>query len=94
MSRRHDIKVSLNDQEVVRLDELRGDQERAVYLRSLLREPPDGREVATRVEALAILTRLARDNRTTAAIALERALREAEDAVDPWKAFGIEKPKR
>ena len=94
MSRRHHIKVSLDDREVMRLDELRGDEERAVYLRRLLHEPPDGREVATRAEALAILTRLARDNRTTAAIALERALRDAGDAVDVWKAFGIERPKR
>jgi hypothetical protein len=46
-----------------------------VYLRHLLHEPPKGNEVATHTESLAILTRLARDGRTTAAIALERALR-------------------
>jgi hypothetical protein len=74
-SRSHTVKVSLNDQEAARLDERRGDEERAVYLRRLLHEPPSGNEAATHGEALAILTRLARDGRTTAAIALERALR-------------------
>ena len=48
------------------------------YLRRLL-HAPDGSEVATHTEALAILTRLARDSRTTAAIALERALRDRHD---------------
>jgi hypothetical protein len=51
------------------------DEERTVYLRRLLHQPPKGTEVATRTEALAIFTRLARDNRVTAAIALEKALR-------------------
>jgi protein-L-isoaspartate O-methyltransferase len=32
-----------------------------VYLRRLPHKPPSGNEVATRTEALAILTRLARD---------------------------------
>jgi hypothetical protein len=73
--REHKVLVSLNDQEVARLDEVRGDEERAVYLRRLLHEPPLGNEVATHSEAMAILSRLARDGRTTAAIALERALR-------------------
>ena len=73
--RRHYVKVSLNDQECARLDEIRGDEERAVYLRRLLHEPPKGAEVATHTEAMTILSRLARDGRTTAAIALERALR-------------------
>ena len=58
--RQHHIRVRLNDQEVARLDEIRGDEERAVYLRRLLHEPPSGNEVATGTEALAILTRLAR----------------------------------
>jgi hypothetical protein len=72
--------VRLNDQEVARLDEIRGDEERAVYLRRLLHEPPDGSEVATHTEALAILTRLARDGRTTAAMALEKTLRGEQPA--------------
>jgi hypothetical protein len=78
------IKVSLSDQELARLDELRGDEERAVYLRRLLQAPPDGSETATHGESLAILTRLARDGKVSAAIALERALRGAEDPSDDW----------
>ena len=74
-ARTNAVKVSLSDQELARLDELRGNDERAVYLRRLLHEPPTGNEIATHVEALGILTRLARDGRTTAAIALERTLR-------------------
>jgi hypothetical protein len=74
-AREHQIKVRLNDQELARLDEIRGDEERATYLRRLLHEPPSGNEVATHAEAMVILTRLARDGRTTAAIALEKTLR-------------------
>lgn len=81
--RSHHIKVSLNDQELARLDELRGDEERAVHLRRLLHEPPNGSEVATHTEALAILTRLARDGKATPAIALERALRGDVAVDDP-----------
>jgi hypothetical protein len=84
MAREHHIKVSLNTQELARLDELRGGDDRAVYLRRLLYEPPDGSEVATHGESLAILSRLARGGRTSAAIALERALRGAEDPSDDW----------
>jgi hypothetical protein len=83
-NRRHHIKVSLDDQEAARLDELRGEEGRAVYMRRLLHEPPRGDEVATRSEALAILTRLARDNRVTAAIALERALRATPKSDQDW----------
>jgi hypothetical protein len=87
MTRDHYIKVSLNHQEVARLDDIRGDEERAVYLRRLLHQPPDGSEVATHDEALAILTRLARDGRATAAIALERALRGSESVSDDLESF-------
>ena len=55
--------VRLNDQELARLDEMRGDEELAVYLRRLLHEPPKDTEVATHGEAMVILTRLARDGR-------------------------------
>ena len=79
-ARDNKVMVRLNDQELLRLDELRGDEERAVYLRRLLHEPPSGSEVATHTEALAILTRLARDGRTTAAISLEKALRGDQPA--------------
>lgn len=49
--------------------------------RSLLREPQREAEVASREEALSILTSLARNGRVSAAIAPERALREGEDPI-------------
>jgi hypothetical protein len=48
---------------------------RPAFLRSVLREPPRNDEVATRTEALAILTAQARDGKVASALALERALR-------------------
>jgi hypothetical protein len=79
MRRRNDVMVRLSDAELVRLDELRPpDTPRATFLRLLLQGPPSADEVATRTEALAILSRLARDGRVTAAIALERALRDEQ----------------
>jgi hypothetical protein len=70
----------LTDQKLVRLDEMRGDEERAVYLRRLLHAPPKNTVVATHGGALVILTRLARDGRTTSANALGKALREEQPA--------------
>jgi hypothetical protein len=87
MARQHSIKVTFSGDELARLDELRpSGTSRPAFLRSLLREPPREDEVATRTEALAILTQLARDGRVAAAIALERALHNegdgARDALD------------
>ena len=77
--RRHEVMVRLNDDELVRLDKLRpAVTARAVYLRNLLREPPADRDVADHREALAILSEMARAGRVTAAIALERALRDED----------------
>jgi hypothetical protein len=74
MARDHAIRVTLTGSELARLDELRPPgTSRPAFLRSLLREPPRNDEVATREEALSILTSLARDGRVAAAIALERA---------------------
>jgi hypothetical protein len=75
-TREHAVKVSLNSDELARLDRARGSAERAVYLRTLLYEPPNITEIASHKEALAILSRLARAGGTAAAIALERALRD------------------
>jgi hypothetical protein len=75
-TREHAVKVSLNSDELARLDQARGSTERAVYLRTLLYEPPDVSEVASHKEALALLSRLARAGGTAAAVALERALRD------------------
>lgn len=90
MNRPHQIKVALSADELARLDELRPrGTSRAAFVRSLLREPPNHDEVASRSEALSILTSLARDGRVSAAIALERALREHEADVrdDPLAAI-------
>jgi hypothetical protein len=77
--RTDDVMARLSDAELARLDEIRSPaQSRPAFIRSLLREPPSGDEVATRSEALAILTGLAREGRVSAAIALERALRESD----------------
>jgi hypothetical protein len=75
--------------ELAKLDELRPPgTSRPAFLRSLLREPPRDDEVATRREALSILTSLARDGRVAAAIALEAADQlttaiEASETVSP-----------
>jgi|SRR5215207_9610265 len=83
MGREHSIKVTFSDEELARLDELRAaGMSRPAFLRSLLREPPRNDEVATREEALSILTSLARDGRVSAAIALERALRAEDGGTD------------
>ena len=81
-TREHAVKVSLNSDELARLDAARGRTERAVYLRRLLYAPPDVSEVATHTEALGLLSRLARGGRTAAAIALERALRDHPGGTD------------
>jgi hypothetical protein len=85
--RSHYIKVSLTDQEAARLDELRGDEERAVFMRRLLYQPPDGSEAATHGESLALLTRSAREGRVAAQIALERALRTAQQPLGELEEF-------
>lgn len=86
MGREHSIKVTFDDDELARLDELRpSGTSRPAFLRSLLHEPPSGNEIASRDEVLSILSGLARDGRVAAAIALERALREegpVSDALD------------
>jgi hypothetical protein len=75
--RSNNIMVRLTDAELARLDELRpAGTNRSAFLRSLLREPPSGDEVATRSESLGILSTMARDGKVAAAIALARELRE------------------
>ena len=79
---------------MARLDELRPrGVARAVFVRQLLREPAPA-DVATREEALSLLTSLARDRSVTAAVALERALRDDDDVADPWAELGIERRPR
>jgi hypothetical protein len=74
--REHHVMVVLSDAEVAVLDEYRGSAPRATYLRRLLHGPSKQQDVASRAEAMAILTRLARDGKQQAAVALARELRE------------------
>ena len=86
-NRSHYVKASLTAQELVRLDELRGGEERAVFMRRLLYEPPDGSEVATYGESLALLSASARTGKVAAQIALERALRGGEQPLGELEDF-------
>jgi hypothetical protein len=91
MKRPHTISVRLSDDEMARLDEARpSGVPRAVFMRQLLRDPapPD---VATHQEVLGVLTSLTRDSSVTAAVALERALREEHVPADPWGLLGVER---
>ena len=73
--REHAIKVFLSDSELARLDELRpSGVSRQAYVRSLVRGDPQEPDVASRAEALSILTGLAREGRVAAALALVREL--------------------
>ncbi len=76
------VNVRLSPDELAIVDEHRGARSRSAYVRALLRDaaPAVERDVASRDEALEILTALARDGKVAAAIALERALRAREDA--------------
>jgi hypothetical protein len=82
-TREHHVQVVLNDHEAAILDERRGTTPRGTYLRQQLHGPPTSLDMASRSEALALLTELARDRRTQAVIALERALREV-DHEEEW----------
>jgi hypothetical protein len=78
------ILVVLNEDETAVLDERRGAEPRAVHLRRLLHEPAKEPDVATRRESLAILTSLARDGSTVAAVSLAKELREQPER-DIWE---------
>ena len=81
------VTVRLSPEEAAIIDEHRGNATRSAFLRSLIRQGPAPRPaVASRDEALVILTELARDGKVAAAIALERALRldQPVEEVPEW----------
>jgi hypothetical protein len=79
--RTHEVRVALNDDEFARLEEIRPlGVSRSAFIRSLVRGDPQDPDVASRAEALSILTSLAREGRTSAAIALVRELRSNDQA--------------
>jgi hypothetical protein len=53
---------------------------RAAWLRQTIHKPPEITDVATRQEALAILTAMARDGKVTPAVELAKLLKGTEDA--------------
>jgi len=59
--REHHVMLVLSDAEVAVLDEHRGSAPRATYLRRWLHGPSKEEDLASRAEAMAIVTRLARD---------------------------------
>ena len=83
------VLVALDDDEAAVLDERRGGVPRATYLRQTLHAPPLRAEVATRSEALALLSVSARDGRVQAQVALARELREGDERdVRDWVLNG------
>jgi hypothetical protein len=90
-AREYQLKITLSEEELARLDELRPSGVCCpAFFRQLLRELPRGDEVATREEALSILTSLARDGRVSAAIHLERALRATRRAgMSSTRSWGL-----
>lgn len=83
MSRDHEVSVRLDDDELAQLDEIRNGISRAAYLRSLILKPPDSSDVATRHEALGILTSMARDGKVTPAVELAKLLKGEDPPADP-----------
>jgi hypothetical protein len=69
------ISIRLDRRDLARVDEMRGGVSRSAFVRELLRQSGPLEEVATRTEAMAILSGLARNGRVSAAIALARELR-------------------
>lgn len=84
----HVVHVRCSEDELAVVDELRGGMSRSAWLRGLLRSasPVQARPVASREEALGMLTEMAREGKTAAAIALARELRSEResDEVPEW----------
>jgi hypothetical protein len=75
-AREHQVRVRFNDDELAQLDERRPDGlSRAQWLRELARGSAGTDEQPSRAQVIAVLWRQARDGKTQAAVALERALR-------------------
>jgi hypothetical protein len=72
--------VRVDDAELAELDAMRNGVSRAAFVRSLIRKPPEVKDVASYEEALAILTAMARDGKVAGAIALQRALHDPPQA--------------
>ena len=83
------VTLRLSSAEIAKLDEFRGSATRSAFLRRLLDEvePGDVSDVMTHTEVLASLSQMTKAGKVTAAIHLERALREHagdEQGVPEW----------
>jgi hypothetical protein len=77
------ITVRMSGQEVARVDELRGEGvSRSAFVRELLRRSGPLDDQPSYSEALLLLARSARAGKVQAQVALERALRGAQDDDD------------
>jgi hypothetical protein len=76
MNRTNRLMLRVTDEELAKVDELRAGLTRSAFVRRLLADADAAKasDVASRDEALAILTAMARDGKTQAAIALARLL--------------------
>lgn len=80
MTDRHTVSVHLTPEEVVRLDEIRGEGvSRSAFVRELLRRAAPLDEAPSYPESLLLLARSARAGKVQAQVALERALRAEND---------------
>jgi Ribbon-helix-helix protein, copG family len=84
------ITLRLSNQEVARLDELRGaGMSRSGFIRQLLRQSGPLEELPTRTEALRLLAESARAGKVAAQIALARELRDqAQRDIWDWVENG------
>lgn len=82
------VSIRLTPEELARLDELRGGGvSRSAFIRELLRRSGPLDEDPSYGEALRLLARSARAGKVQAQVALERSLRDAQDAGDgDWLA--------
>ena len=82
--RKREVRVRLSEDESALLDELRPTGvTRAAFLRSFLRTAPRPDRIASREQALAMLTAQAEDGKVAATIALVRELRDDEAQEKP-----------
>jgi Arc/MetJ-type ribon-helix-helix transcriptional regulator len=80
------ITIRMSPEEIARVDELRGEGvSRSAFVRELLRRAGPLDEEPSYAEALVLLARSARAGKVQAQVALERALRGAQDdGGDDW----------
>jgi len=81
-SRQERVEVRLTAEEAAYLDALRHGRTRSSTVRALIRDAHDASSgpAPTHAEVLRVLAAMAHDGKVAAAVALERALRDRDDA--------------